>query len=100
MNTEWPKPSDPDLDQKIMDIAHEKGVSFDDAVQEFVDEIIHEYREDKRNEWVKEKREEEDTAFRAAVQKGIEAADRGDLIDHEEVGRMVEGWIKEKTKSP
>lgn len=48
MNTEWPLPSDPHLDKKIRDIAQERGISFDEAVEEFVESVVHEYREDCR----------------------------------------------------
>jgi predicted transcriptional regulator len=33
---------------------------------------------------------EEDAKYRAAVQRGIEQADRGELIDHEEVVARIE----------
>lgn len=36
--------------------------------------------------------------FRAAVQEGIEAADRGELIDHEDVMKMVESWTAHHTE--
>jgi predicted transcriptional regulator len=34
----------------------------------------------------------EELAFRAAVRKGIEAADRGEVISLEEVKKMVPKW--------
>jgi len=38
---------------------------------------------------------EEDTKFRAAVREGIAAADRGELIDDEEVRQ----WLEERERS-
>lgn len=48
MNTEWPLPSDPDLDRKIREFAEEKGISFDEALEEFVESVVHEYREEEK----------------------------------------------------
>lgn len=36
---------------------------------------------------------EQDTEFRAAVQQGIEHAERGELIDEEEMDARVAGWF-------
>lgn len=40
---------------------------------------------------------EEDKKFRAAVQKGIEQADRGELIDHEQVVARIERLFKPRS---
>ena len=37
---------------------------------------------------------EEDAAFRAGVRKGIEQADRGELIDHDEVKARIERLLQ------
>lgn len=37
---------------------------------------------------------EEDTAFRAAVRRGIEQAERGQLIEHEEVVSRMERLLQ------
>jgi len=39
---------------------------------------------------------EEDAKFRAAVQEGIEQADRGELIDHEEVIARIERRLQSR----
>jgi predicted transcriptional regulator len=38
---------------------------------------------------------EAEAEFDAFVQVGIDAADRGDVISHEEVMAMLDGWIAE-----
>jgi predicted transcriptional regulator len=48
---------------------------------------------------------EEDANFRAAVRRGIEQADRGELVSHEEVvsriERLLQPWIRrERLKRP
>ena len=39
---------------------------------------------------------EEDAKFRAAVRKGMEQADRGELIDHEEVVARIERRLQSR----
>jgi predicted transcriptional regulator len=39
---------------------------------------------------------EEDAKFRAAVQRGIEQADRGELIDHDEVVARIERRLQSR----
>ena len=34
----------------------------------------------------------DELAFRVAVREGIEAADRGDVVSHEEVREMIPKW--------
>jgi predicted transcriptional regulator len=38
----------------------------------------------------------EQRRFTAMIEKGLEASRRGDLIDDEEVGQMVESWMQDK----
>ena len=38
----------------------------------------------------------EQRRFAAMVQEGIDAAERGELVDHEEVGRMIDSWEAEE----
>jgi predicted transcriptional regulator len=44
----------------------------------------------------------EQRRFAAMVEEGLEASRRGELIDDEEVGRMIETWIRDeiREKSP
>ena len=39
---------------------------------------------------------EEDAAFRAGVRRGIEQADRGELIEHDEVKARIEHLLKSR----
>jgi predicted transcriptional regulator len=39
---------------------------------------------------------EEDAKFRAAVQKGIEQADRGELVDHDDVVARMERRLQSR----
>jgi len=39
---------------------------------------------------------EEDSAFRASVRRGIEQADRGELIEHDEVKARIERLLKSR----
>jgi predicted transcriptional regulator len=38
----------------------------------------------------------EQRRFTALIEEGLEASRRGDLIDDEEVGLMVENWVQDK----
>ena len=38
----------------------------------------------------------EQRRFRAMVEEGLEASRKGELIDDEEVGRMIESWAHEE----
>jgi len=40
----------------------------------------------------------EQRRFVAMIEEGLEASRNGDLIDDEDVGRMIDAWIHEKTK--
>lgn len=87
---------DLELEARLRREAQERGVDYETVAREYIKKVVEEYRENARKKWVTRKMEEEDARFREAVQKGIEAADRGELIDHEEVERMMEGWLKGK----
>ncbi|MGD0629044.1 MAG: hypothetical protein ABR987_06820 [Terracidiphilus sp.] len=39
----------------------------------------------------------EQRRFVALVEEGLEASRKGDLIDHEEVGAMIDSWVKKKS---
>ncbi|MGO9336040.1 MAG: CopG family ribbon-helix-helix protein [Terracidiphilus sp.] len=38
----------------------------------------------------------EQRRFIALVEEGLEASRKGNLIDHEEVGAMIDSWVKKK----
>ena len=38
----------------------------------------------------------EQRRFAAMVEEGLEASRRGELIDDEDVGRMIESWVTER----
>jgi len=38
----------------------------------------------------------EQRRFAAMVEEGLEASRRGDLIDDEDVGRMIDSWVRDK----
>src|ERR1700689_1463069 len=38
----------------------------------------------------------EQQRFAAMVEEGLEASRKGELIDDEDVGRMIDSWVKEK----
>ena len=63
----------PELEQKINRIAAEQGRDSESLVREAVQRFM-EY-----DEW-----------FLREVEKGIAAADRGEFIEHAEVGRLIE----------
>jgi predicted transcriptional regulator len=39
----------------------------------------------------------EQRRFAAMVEEGIEASRKGELIDHEEVGKMIDSWVRRRT---
>ena len=63
----------PELEQKINRVAVQKGLDSESLVREAVERFM-EY-----NEW-----------FLREVEKGIAAADRGEFIEHDEIGRLIE----------
>jgi len=38
----------------------------------------------------------EQQRFAAMVEEGLEASRKGELIDHEDVGRMIDSWARER----
>jgi predicted transcriptional regulator len=63
----------PELEQKINRVAVQQGRDSESLVREAVERFM-EY-----DEW-----------FLREVEKGIAAADRGEFIEHDEVGRLIE----------
>jgi predicted transcriptional regulator len=63
----------PELEQKINRVAVQQGRDSESLVREAVERFM-EY-----DEW-----------FLREVEKGIAAADRGEFIEHHEVGRLIE----------
>ena len=62
----------PDLQAKLVRLATERGRDAQTLVQEAVERFV-DY-----DEW-----------FLREVQKGLEAADRGEFIEHEEIGKLI-----------
>jgi predicted transcriptional regulator len=42
----------------------------------------------------------EQRRFAAMVEEGFEASKRGELIDDEDVGMMIDSWVREKAAEP
>jgi len=62
-----------DLQAKLARLAAEQGRNTEALVQEAVERYVN------SDEW-----------FMREVEKGLEAADRGELVEHEEIGRLIE----------
>jgi predicted transcriptional regulator len=62
----------PDLQAKLNRLAADRGSDAGTLVQEAIERLV-DY-----DEW-----------FLREVEKGIAAADRGELIDHEDVGKLI-----------
>jgi predicted transcriptional regulator len=62
----------PDLEVKLARLATERGQDTQALVQEGIERLV-DY-----DEW-----------FLREVEKGLTAADRGELIDHEDVGKLI-----------
>jgi predicted transcriptional regulator len=62
----------PDLQAKLVRLATERGRDTQALVQEAVERFV-DY-----DEWLLRE-----------VQKGLEAADRGEFIEHEEIGKLI-----------
>ena len=62
----------PDLEAKLARLATERGKDTQALVQEAIKRLV-DY-----DEW-----------FLREVEKGLAAADRGELIDHEDVGKLI-----------
>ena len=63
----------PELEAKLTRIAARQGRDTEDLVQEVLSRYL-----------------EQEARFAEAVQKGIVSADRGDLLDHDEVVSRIE----------
>ena len=62
----------PDLEAKLARLANERGRDTQALVQEAIEKLV-DY-----DEW-----------FLREVEKGLSAADRGELIDHEDIGKLI-----------
>jgi len=62
----------PDLEAKLTRLAAEQGRDTRALVREAVERLVN------HDEW-----------FVREVEKGLSAADRGELIDHEEIGKLI-----------
>ena len=63
----------PDLEAKLSRLATERGQDTQTLVQEAIERLV-DY-----DEW-----------FLREVEKGLAAAERGELIDHEDIGKMID----------
>jgi predicted transcriptional regulator len=63
---------DPDLQAKLSRLAAERGSDVQALVQEAVGRFV-DY-----DEW-----------FLGEIEKGLEAADRGELVDHQDIGKLI-----------
>jgi predicted transcriptional regulator len=66
-------PLTPDLQAKLNRLAGEQGRASEALVIEAIERLVN------YDEW-----------FLAELEKGLAAADRGELTDHEEVGKMLQ----------
>jgi len=66
----------PELESQLARLAAEQGRNAESLVFEAVERLVGHER------W-----------FVAEVEKGIAAADRGEFIEHAEVGRMIDSWF-------
>lgn len=62
----------PDLEAKLNRVAAEQGRDSETLVQEAVERLLN------YNDW-----------FIGEVEKGLAAADRGEFIEHEEIGKII-----------
>jgi len=62
----------PDLEAKLARLANERGRDTQALVQEAIEKFV-DY-----DEW-----------FLREVEKGLSAANRGELIDHEDIGKLI-----------
>ena len=62
----------PDLEAKLARLATERGQDAQAVVQEAIERLV-----------------DFDQWFLREVEKGLAAADRGELIDHEDVGKLI-----------
>jgi predicted transcriptional regulator len=66
-------PLNPALQEKLSRLAAQQGRATETLVVEAIERLV------SYDEW-----------FLREVEKGLAAADRGELVDHAEVGRMIE----------
>jgi predicted transcriptional regulator len=64
---------DPDLQAKLAQMASQQGRASEELVVDAVERLVN------YDQW-----------FMSEVMKGISAADRGELIDHEEVQKLID----------
>lgn len=62
----------PDLESKLVRLAAERGEDTEALVEEAIQKLVD------HNEW-----------FVTEVEKGLAAADRGELIDHDEIEKLI-----------
>ncbi len=82
------------------------SVNLDEATRDRLDRVARAY--DRKRSWIITRAVQEyldrEEAFARAVEAGIEAADRGELIPHEEVmaemDTLIEDLAKSRTKRP
>ncbi len=67
----------PEKDAQLAQIAAQRGLKTDELAQE----VLNHYLED-------------DTRFIEAVNIGLAAAERGDLVEHEEVGKKLKQILR------
>ena len=66
----------PDIEAAIVRVAAKNRSNVDEYVQQLVEAYL-----------------DHDAWFREKVGEGIAAADRGDLIDHEDVFKQINSWF-------
>lgn len=62
----------PELEARLASLAAEQGREPDSLIEEAIERLVH------YDEW-----------FMGEVEKGLNAADRGELMEHEEIGEML-----------
>jgi predicted transcriptional regulator len=66
----------PETLAEVNRVAAENRSNADEYVQKLVESYI------RHDEW-----------FRARVREGVASADGGELLDHEEVGKLIDSWF-------
>ena len=64
----------PTLQSKLARLAADQGRDAEELVQEAVERLV-----------------DYDSWFLQEVERGLAAADRGDLVEHEDIGKLIEG---------
>ncbi len=62
----------PDLQAKLAELASQQGRNTEELVVDAVERMVN------YDQW-----------FMREVEKGVSAADRGELVDHEDVGKLI-----------